>query len=114
MYRSGSQVHLVSAKKEKNSHGEEVNKDLGFEYALLNLFPDDYLDEYIASLREQFAKKDPVEEMQRIASMTDADKAFNKDAMVCIRQEQASLLSVASSLSYIAQLIRTLEHFIVQ
>ena len=39
----------MGAKKEKNSHGEEVNKDLGFEYSLPNLYPDDYLDEYIAS-----------------------------------------------------------------
>ena len=99
----------MSAKKEKISHGEEVNKDLGFEYALPNLYPDDYLDEYIASLQEQFAKR-----ILRIASMTDADKACNKDAMVCIQQEQASLLSVAGSLSYIAQLIRTLDLFVVQ
>ena len=114
MYRSGSRVRLVSAEKEKNSCGEQVNKDVGFEYALPNLYPDDYLDEYIASLRERFAKKDPVEEMQRTASMTNADKACNKDAMACIRQEQASLLSVAGSLSYIAQLIRTLDCFVVQ
>ena len=52
--------------------------------------------------------------MQSIASMTDADKTCNKDAMIHIRQEQASLLSVAGSLSYIAQLVRTLDHFVVQ
>ena len=61
-------------------------------YALPNSYPDDYLDEYIASLHKQFAKQDPVEEMQRIASLTNANKACNKDTMVCIWQEQASLL----------------------
>ena len=52
MYRSGSRVCLVSAEKEKNSHGEGVNKDLGFEYALPSLYLDDYLDEFFASLQE--------------------------------------------------------------
>ena len=52
--------------------------------------------------------------MQRIASLSDADKVCNKDAVVHIWQEQASLLSVAGSLSYIAQLVRTLDRFVVQ
>ena len=76
------------------------------------MYLDDYLDEYIASLQECFAKQDPVEEMQRIASLTDADKACN--AMVCICQEQASLLNVAGFVSYIAWLVRTLDCFAVQ
>ena len=36
----------------RNSDGKEVNKGHGFNYTLLNLYPDDYLDEYVASLQE--------------------------------------------------------------
>ena len=114
MHRSGTQVHLVSAEKEKNDAGVEVNKELGLDYALLNMYPEDLLEQYIKALQQRFKKKDPIEEMKRIASLSNESKSCNQNTLVCICQEQASLLSVAGSLSYIARLVRTLDRNVVE
>ena len=107
-------VRLVSVEKEKNYPGVEVNKELGFDYALLNMYPEDLLEQYIEALGQRLKKKDPIEEMKRIASLSDESKSFNTKTLVCICQEQASLLSVAGLLSYIAWLVRTLDCYVVE
>ena len=46
--------------------------------------------------------------------MSDESKSCNKNSLVCIHQEQGSLSSVVGSLSYIEQLVRTLDCYVVQ
>ena len=77
------------------------------------MYPEDLLEQYIKALRQRFKKKDPIEEIKRIASLGNESKSCN-NTLVCIRQEQASLLSVAGSLSYITQLARTLDRYVVE
>ena len=50
MHRSGTPVHLVSVEEEKNDAGVEVNRELGFDYALPNMYPEDLLEQYIEAL----------------------------------------------------------------
>ena len=73
------------------------------------MYPENLLNGSTEALRQRFKKKDPIEEMKRIASLSDESKSCNTNTLVRICQEQASLLSVAGSLSYIARLVRTLD-----
>ena len=52
--------------------------------------------------------------MERVKNKTDAHKAASWETMRCICGEQASLLSMASTLSYMARLICTLDRFVVR
>ena len=78
------------------------------------MYPEDLLEQYIEALQQRFKKKDSIEEMKRIASLSKESKSCNTNTLVYIHQEQASLLSVAGLLSYIAQLVRTLDRYVVE
>ena len=114
MLRTGGRVKLVKSEVEDNKAGQKVNKLFDFDYPLPNLYFEDNLEEYIEGLRQRFSKHDPETEMERVKNKTDAHKAANLETMGHIYGEQASLLSVASTLSYVARLIHTLDRFVVR
>ena len=109
MLRTGSRVTLVKSEVEENEAGKNVNKHFDFEYPLPNFYFEDNLEEYIKGLRQRFSKYDPEKEMERVKNQTDAHKAANLGTVGCIYGEQASLLTVASTLSYISRLVCTLD-----
>ena len=74
----------------------------------------DNLEEYIEGLRQRFTKFDPEKEMERVKNKTDAHKAASLGTVGYIYGEQASLLTVASTLSYISRLVRTLDKYVVR
>ena len=109
MLRTGSRVTLVKSEVEENEAGEKVNKHFDFEYPLPNFYFEDNLEEYTEGLRQRFTKFDPEKEME-----TDAHKAASLGTVGYIYGEQASLLTVASMLSYISRLVCTLDKYVVR
>ena len=114
MQRAGSSVILVKTEVEENKAGQKVNKLFDFDYPLQNLYFEDNLEEYIEGLRQRFSKHDPETEMERVKNKTEAHKSASLETKGQKYGEQASLLSVASTLSYMARLICTLDRFVVR
>ena len=114
MLRTGSRVTLVKSEVEENEAGEKVNKHFDYEYPLPNFYFEDNLEEYIEGLRQRFTKFDPEKEMERVKNKTDAHKAASLGTVGYIYGEQASLLTVASTLSYISRLIHALDKYVVR
>ena len=100
MLKTGSRVTLVKSGVEENEAGEKVKKHFDFEYPLPNFYFENNLEEYIEGLRQRFTKFDPEKEMEKVKNKTDAHKAASLGTVGYIYGEQASLLTVASTLSY--------------
>ena len=114
MLRTGSRVTLVKSEVEENEAGEKVNKHFDFEYPLPNFYFEDNLEEYIEGLRHRFTRLDPEKEMGRVKNKTVEEYAASLGIVGCIYGEQATFLTVASTLSYITRLVRTLEKHVVR
>ena len=113
MLRTGSRVTLVKPEVEENEAGQKVNRHFDLDYPLPNFYFEDNMEEYIEGLKQKFSKYDQETEMERVKNKTDAHKAANLETVGHIYGEQASLLCVASTLPYMARLIRTLDRFVV-
>ena len=64
-------------------------------------------------MRHRFTWLDPEKEIERVKNKTVEEYAASLGTVGCIYSEQATLLTVASTLSYITRLVRTLEKHVV-